>query len=170
MRQQTLDLRQRPPVSYTMPLPTQAMFFVAPWGRWLRMASAGGCVAALPTPYTPATTAEKSRPGVSSWIVMSHQPHTSGWITVKIFPCQLQTPVTKSQVNSWLTVLDMLQSTADSTHILHSATDTTHKIFKHSVPEVSLRKLMSHQPHTSGWISLSKFFHTSSKHQSPNHK
>lgn len=57
---------------------------------------------------------------------------------VKILPCQLQMPVTKSQVNSWLTVLDMLQSTADSTHILHSTTDTTHKIFKHSDPEVSL--------------------------------
>ena len=50
----------------------------------------------------------------------------------------------------------MLQSTADSTHSLHPTTDTTHKIFKHSDPEVSLRKLMSHQPHTSGWISLSK--------------
>lgn len=46
----TFPLMLSPPVSYTIPLPTQAMVCVAPSGLWLRTANAGGCSAALPTP------------------------------------------------------------------------------------------------------------------------
>lgn len=49
----TLVLIQSPPVSKTIPLPTQAMFLVAVLGLWLRTARAGGLTAALPTLYIP---------------------------------------------------------------------------------------------------------------------
>lgn len=45
----TFDLILRPPVSKTIPLPTQAMVFVAPAGLWLRTTSAGGWSLAFPT-------------------------------------------------------------------------------------------------------------------------
>ena len=40
----------KPPVSYTIPFPHQAMFLVAPTGLWLSTANAGWWTAALPTP------------------------------------------------------------------------------------------------------------------------
>lgn len=43
----------KPPVSYTMPLPTQAIVSVAPDGVYDSTARAGPTVDALPTPYIP---------------------------------------------------------------------------------------------------------------------
>ena len=46
----TFDLIEKPPVSYTMPLPAQQIVSLAPRGVWLSTARAGWCTAALPTP------------------------------------------------------------------------------------------------------------------------
>ena len=49
----SLGFSERPPVSYTMPLPTRQTDFLEPSGACERITSAGRSVAALPTPHSP---------------------------------------------------------------------------------------------------------------------
>lgn len=49
----SFGLSASPPVSYTIPLPTRQTFLLAPSGTCERTHSAGGSVAAFPTPYSP---------------------------------------------------------------------------------------------------------------------
>ena len=61
-----LDLMHKPPVSYTIPLPTQAIVRLASGFKLDKTTSFGECFAALPTLYIPPNPwAFKSSPSIT---------------------------------------------------------------------------------------------------------